>query len=218
MIKLHKEGRLIVFITILVLMGIVTLTALYLPYWTNYLVSFIAFLVLILVLRFFRVPVRRPFLDEKTITAPADGTVVAIERVHQEEYLDAPAMQVSIFMSFYDVHINYFPVSGKVEYLRDHTGRYLIARHPKSSFLNERTSIGIRHSSGPLLVRQIAGYVARRICCYAVEGQRAKQGSEMGFIKFGSRVDLFIPLDAEIKVSMNQRVLGSITPVARFKS
>jgi len=216
MIKLHKEGRLIVLITILVLIGIEIFTAICLPDWANYMISSMALLVLILVFRFFRNPVRRPFLDETTITAPADGTIVAIEKVHQEEYLDAPALQVSIFMSIYDVHINYFPVSGKVEYLRDHPGRYLVARHPKSSSLNERTSIGIMHSTGPLLVRQIAGTVARRIRCYAVEGQQARQGSEMGFIKFGSRVDLFIPLDAEIKVSMNQRVVGSITPVARL--
>ena len=216
MIKLHREGRPVIWITILFLVGIGILAAVYLPSWANMIVVPAALLVLVLVLRFFRKPVRIPFFDEKTITAPADGTVVAIEKVHQEEYLDAPAIQVSIFMSFHDVHVNYFPVSGKVEYIRHHPGRYLIARHPKSSSLNERTSIGINHSSGPLLVRQIAGTVARRIRCYASEGQQAGQGSEMGFIRFGSRVDLFIPVDAAIKVSMHQRVVGSVTPVARF--
>ena len=217
MIKLHREGHLIIFVTILVLTGILVISALFFPPWAKCLVALIVPAVLVLVLRFFRVPSRRSFPDENTITAPADGRVVAIEKVYQEEYLDAPAMQVSIFMSFYDVHINYFPVNGKVEYLRYHPGRYLIARHPKSSSLNERTSIGIRHSAGPILVRQIAGYVARRILCYAVEGEQAMQGNEMGFIRFGSRVDLFIPPDAKIQVSMNQRVVGTITPVARFK-
>jgi phosphatidylserine decarboxylase len=216
MIKLHREGRLIIIITIVVLLGIEIMTAVCLPDWANYPVSFIVLLILIVVFRFFRVPPRKPFLDDQTITAPADGTVVAIERVHQKEYLDVPCMQVSIFMSFNDVHINFFPVSGNVEYIHRHPGRYLIARHPKSSSLNERTSIGIRHSSGPILVRQIAGCVARRIRCYAVEGQKARQGSEMGFIKFGSRVDLFIPMEAAIQVCLNQKVVGSITPVARL--
>ena len=169
------------------------LSALFLPYQVNYLISLFSLVVLILVLRFFRVPRRRPFLDEKTIIAPADGKVVAIERVHQDEFLDAPSIQVSIFMSIHDVHINYFPVSGKVGYLKYHPGRYLLARHPKSSALNERYSMGIETSFGPLLVRQVAGYVARRIRCYATEKGKAKQGKEMGFIKFGSRLDLFLP-------------------------
>lgn len=217
MIKLHKEGRLIVLITFLVVLALIILTFLYLPRLASYMTFFMAIPVFFMVVRFFRVPFRRPLVDEETITAPADGKVVAIERVHQEEYLGAAAMQVSIFMSFHDVHINYFPVSGMVDYVRHHPGRYFIARHPKSSALNERTSIGIKHSSGPVLVRQIAGYVARRIRCYAVKGTLAQQGSELGFIRFGSRVDLFIPPDAEILVSLNQRVTGSITPVARLK-
>lgn len=216
MIKLHREGRWIMIVTVLVLTGIIVISALFFPWWANYFTALAALIALVLVLRFFRVPSRKPFLDERTITAPADGTVVAIEKVHQEEYLDAPAIQISVFMSFHDVHINYFPVNGKVEYLRYHPGRYLIARHPKSSALNERTSIGIRHHAGPVLVRQIAGYVARRIRCYAVEGEQAMQGKEMGFIRFGSRVDLFVPLNAKILVSMNQRVTGTLTPLARF--
>ena len=126
-------------------------------------------------------------------------------------------MQVSIFMSIHDVHINYFPVSGKISYQRYHPGRYLLARHPKSSELNERSSVGIETPHGSLLVRQVAGYVARRIRCYAKEGTQAKQGSEMGFIKFGSRLDLFLPLDASIMVTPGQRVHGGITPVASFR-
>jgi len=143
--------------------------------------------------------------------------VVAIERVQPDEYLDVPCMQVSIFMSIHDVHINYFPINGNIDYLKYHPGKYLVARHPKSSTLNERYSVGILTPYGPLLVRQVAGYVARRIRCYATERGLAIQGKEMGFIKFGSRLDLFIPLDSEIKVKLNQKVTGSVTPVAQFK-
>ena len=217
MIKIHREGRIIVAITVLILLAVVIVSVLTMPYQVNYLTSLLSLVVLVMVLRFFRVPHRRPFLDEKTITAPADGKVVAIERVHQEEFLDAPCMQVSIFMSIHDVHINYFPVSGKIKYLKYHPGRYLLARHPKSSSLNERYSVGIETSFGPLLVRQVAGYVARRVRCYATEQGTFRQGEELGFIKFGSRLDLFLPLDAPIMVELNQRVTGSITPVARFK-
>jgi len=216
MIKIHREGRWIVLITLVLLLALVALTALFLPYQVNYLVTVLSLTVLILVLRFFRVPTRRPFLDENSITAPADGKVVVIEKVEQNEYLNGPCMQVSIFMSIHDVHINYFPVSGKISYQAYHTGQYLLARHPKSSELNERSSVGIETPHGRLLVRQVAGFVARRICCYAEEGALAKQGSEMGFIKFGSRLDLFLPLDARIHVIPGQRVYGGITPVAAF--
>ena len=217
MIKIHREGRWIVLITLVLLLALVALTAQFLPYQVNYLVTVLSLVVLILVLRFFRVPTRRPFLDENSISAPADGKVVVIEKVEQKEYLNGPCMQVSIFMSIHDVHINYFPVSGKISYQRYHPGQYLLARHPKSSELNERSSVGIETPHGSLLVRQVAGYVARRICCYAKEGALVKQGSEMGFIKFGSRLDLFLPLDARIMVIPGQRVYGGITPVASFK-
>ena len=217
MIKIHREGRIIVAVTLLIILLLVVLSALYLPYQLNYLISLLSLVVLIMVLRFFRVPQRRSFLDEKTIVAPADGKVVAIERVHQSEFLDAPSIQVSIFMSIHDVHINYYPATGKVGYLKYHPGRYLVARHPKSSALNERYSMGIETAFGSILLRQVAGYVARRIRCYATESGTANQGKEMGFIKFGSRLDLFLPPDVEIKVEINQKVTGSITPVARFK-
>lgn len=217
MIKIHREGRWIVLITLVLLLALVALTALFLPYQVNYLVTGLSLVVLILVLRFFRVPTRRPFLDENSITAPADGKVVVIEKVEQKEFINGPCMQVSIFMSIHDVHINYFPANGKISYERYHPGRYLLARHPKSSELNERSSVGIETPHGSLLVRQVAGYVARRIRCYAKEGAQAKQGSEMGFIKFGSRLDLFLPLDARIMVIPGQRVYGGITPVASFK-
>jgi len=216
-IKIHREGRWIVLITIMVLFGLIILSALFLPWQANYIVSALSLAVLILVLRFFRVPVRRPFLAEKTITAPADGRVVVIEQTFQEEFLDSSCIQVSIFMSIHDVHINYFPVSGRITYRKYHPGKYLVARHPKSSSLNERSSVGIETPYGRLLVRQVAGYVARRICCYAVEGEEARQGSELGFIKFGSRLDLFLPPDAGIRVETGQKVTGGVTPIAIFK-
>ncbi len=217
MIKIHREGRLIVALTFLILLVLVVLTGLFLPSAFNYIVSAIALLVLILVIRFFRVPRRNPFRDERSIVSPADGQVVAIEKVYQEEFLETECLQVSIFMSIHDVHINYYPVSGSVGYVRYHPGKYLLARHPKSSTLNERQSVGIRASWGPLLVRQVAGTVARRIRCYASPHQQVEQGSEMGFIRFGSRLDLFLPLDAEIKVKLRERVMGGVTTLARIK-
>ncbi len=217
MIKVHREGRIIVATTVVVLLVLIIFSSRYLPYQINYLTSLISLVILVLVFRFFRIPVRRPFLDEKTITAPADGKVVAIEKVNQEEYIGGPCIQVSVFMSIHDVHINYFPTNGKIDYLKYHPGRYLLARHPKSSSLNERFSVGIKTTYGILLVRQVAGYVARRIRCYATEQGVARQGKELGFIKFGSRIDVFLPLNAKVKVRLNQRVTGSITPIARFE-
>ncbi len=217
MIRIHREGRWIVAITLLALLGLLILSALYLPEWAKSLTALAALVLSILLLRFFRVPRRRPFLDDKTITAPADGKVVVIEKTEQEEFLGQSCIQVSIFMSIHDVHINYYPVEGKISYLKYHPGKYLLARHPKSSQLNERFSIGIDTPFGPLLVRQVAGYVARRIKCYASINRVSRQGKEMGFIKFGSRLDLFIPSDALIQVEMNQVVTGGVTPIARFK-
>ncbi len=217
MIKIHREGRWIVLIAFLFLLALIVLSYLFLPYQLNYLVSVVSLLVMILVFRFFRVPSRRPFLEDKTIVSPAYGKVVVIEEMHQEEYLEGPCRQVSIFMSIHDVHINYFPVSGKIAYQKYHPGRYLLARHPKSSTLNERSSVGLETPYERILVRQIAGYVARRICSYSKQGDSANQGKEMGFIKFGSRVDLFLPLNARILVEPGQKVMGGITPIARFQ-
>jgi phosphatidylserine decarboxylase len=217
MIKIHREGRWIVLITFALLLALVILTSIYLPYQLNYLSSALSLVALVLVLRFFRVPARLPYVDVKVITAPADGKVVVVEQAEQKEFQMGSCMQVSIFMSIHDVHINYFPVSGKISYLKYHPGRYLVARHPKSSELNERCSVGLEFDRGRLLVIQVAGYVARRIRCYAEEGADARQGNEMGFIKFGSRLDLFLPLETNIMVKPGQRVIGGITPVASFK-
>jgi phosphatidylserine decarboxylase len=217
MIRIHREGRWIVAGTMVILLIGVVVCALTLPYQFNYLISAASVVILVLVLRFFRVPVRHFFVDEKSVVAPADGKVVAIERVYQEEFLESDCIQVSIFMSIHDVHVNYMPVSGTVRYLRYHPGKYLVARHPKSSSLNERFSTGIVTAEGPLLVRQVAGYVARRIRCYATLDQQVRQAEELGFIKFGSRLDLFLPLEMEVKVNLHEKVMGGITTVARFR-
>ncbi len=217
MIKIHKEGRLIVAITLVVLIAVIASSSLLSSPVINYATTIASGVILILVLRFFRVPGKHKFKDEKILVAPSDGKVVVIEKVDQPEYMEGPCIQVSIFMSIHDVHINYFPSDGQVDYLKYHPGKYLVAKHPKSSELNERFSTGISTQNGKYLVRQVAGYVVRRIKCYAQVGGKAIQGNEMGFIKFGSRLDLFLPLDAQIKVELNERVTGGITPVALIK-
>ena len=217
MIRIHREGRLIVAMTILLGLGLVAVSALWLPPWARSLVVIAVMVLVILVLRFFRNPRRRFFLDEKTIVAPADGRVVVIEKVKENEFLGKEALQISIFMSIHDVHVNYFPVEGEVGYLKYHPGNYLLARHPKSSQFNERFSTGIETPYGPVLVSQVAGYVARRIRNYAVLNRKARQGNELGFIKFGSRLDLFLPPDARPQVEINQHVMGGVSPLARFK-
>lgn len=217
MIRIHKEGNLIVAITIFLALSIFLVSVLWLPAWTQTPAVFISLTLLVLVFRFFRNPKRRFFIEEKTIVAPADGKVVVIEKVRQDEFLGGEALQVSIFMSIHDVHINYFPVEGEVSYLKYHPGKFLLARHPKSSELNERFSVGITNKFGSVLVRQVAGYVARRIRNYAVLNRTAHQGWELGFIKFGSRLDLFLPTDAILQVKLNDRVSGGVSPIARFK-
>lgn len=217
MIRIHREGGLAVAITIILSVGMIAVSALWLPQWTQTPAVLLSLALLILVLRFFRNPKKRFFLDEKTIVAPADGKIVVIEKVKQDEFLGKECLQVSIFMSIHDIHINYFPVEGDITYRKYHPGKYLLARFPKSSELNERYSVGIETPYGSLLVRQVAGYVARRIRNYAVLNRRAHQGWEMGFIKFGSRLDLFLPSDVILQVEPGQRVSGGVTPVARFK-
>jgi phosphatidylserine decarboxylase len=216
MIRIHKEGKLIIAISLLIFAVINVLAFHLLNYLFFYIISFATIALLILILRFFRVPDRRRLSDDRMIIAPADGKVVAIEKTMVNEFLEEERIQVSIFMSIHDVHINYYPMAGTVIYTQYHPGRYLVARHPKSSSLNEHHSIALKNASCTLLVKQIAGFVARRIKCYASEGTQVEQGDELGFIKFGSRVDLFLPLDAEILVSLNETTIGGITPLARL--
>ena len=188
------------------------------PVWLGGVVCFAALLGLLFVLRFFRVPKRVYPKDDDVVFSPADGTIVVIEETEETEYLHERRMQVSVFMSVWNVHINWFPVRGTVEYFRHHHGKFLVAWHPKSSEENERTTTVVGNGKVKILFRQIAGYVARRIVSYAKVGNPVGQNTQCGFIKFGSRVDLFLPLDAEICVKNGDKVVGTQTVVARLKA
>ncbi len=216
---IHREGinlSILVFIILLVINIPLFLLAGPSPAaWTLLILSlvFIGF-----VLRFFRVPKRTATLDPATVYAPADGKIVAVEETTEDEYLGDRRMQVSVFMSVWDVHINWFPVGGRVSYYRYHPGRYLVAWHPKSSDLNERNTVVVKMENGKeILIRQIAGAVARRIISYAEENRQVSPGEELGFIRFGSRVDVFLPPGSEILVRPKQKVRGSSTPLAILK-
>ncbi|MCF8236796.1 MAG: phosphatidylserine decarboxylase family protein [Saprospiraceae bacterium] len=169
------------------------------------------------ILNFFRHPERPiPTQDERIIYAPADGKILVMEETDEPEFLQERRVQVSIFMSPLNVHVNRYPTSGKIIYSKYHPGKFLLAWDPKSSLDNERTTVVLENNWGRVLVRQIAGYVARRIICYAETGDMAQQGEEMGFIKFGSRVDLFLPRNAELCVKLQDVVVGNQTIIARL--
>lgn len=177
----------------------------------------ISLLFFLIILQFFRKPTRTTVQNPKHIIAPADGKVVVIEETVETEYFKEPRRQVSIFMSPINVHINFNPLSGMVSYFKYHPGKYLFAWHPKSSTENERTTIVVKHSNGTeVLFRQIAGALARRLCWYVKEGQHVEQGKEFGFIKFGSRIDIYLPLDAKIFVNLDDRPVGGETVIAEL--
>ncbi|MGE0092806.1 MAG: phosphatidylserine decarboxylase family protein [Bacteroidales bacterium] len=215
--RIHKEGYKIILNSFLIIAVLVTATCLLL---TNPNARYLAIggglILFILIVRFFREPKREPVLDESAVIAPADGTIVIVKKVYEPEYLKAECTQVSIFMSVFNVHANWFPVNGKVLYYKYHPGRYLVAMHPKSSEKNERTTVVTERNGIPILTRQIAGYIARRIVCYAKEGNNVKMGDQMGFIKFGSRVDLFLPLESRIQVTKGQKVKALRTIIAKL--
>jgi len=216
--KIHREGFKILLITTLLLVAInAPLSIFDAPEWLVNSILIVSILFFVIVLQFFRDPKRNTVLNENHIIAPADGKVVVIEEVEEPEYFKGKRLQVSIFMSPINVHVNRNPVSGIVKYAKYHKGKYLVAWHPKSSTENERTSIVIQAKNGQeVLFRQIAGALAKRICYYVKEGQTAKQGAEMGFIKFGSRIDLYLPLNSPIKVSIGQKVTGGESIIAEF--
>lgn len=166
--------------------------------------------------QFFRDPLRHTPVSEDSIISPADGTIVALERVYEPEYFADERLKISIYMSALNVHLNRVPVTGKVVYRRYHPGKYLVAFHPKASELNERNTVVIETPAGELLVRQIAGIMARRITCYPLVGQVVQAGDELGFIKFGSRCDVFLPLDCQPHVSLQQKVKGGETILAAW--
>ncbi len=171
-----------------------------------------------IVVWFFRVPQRQETRYENAVLSPCDGKVVAIEEVHEPEYFNDKRIQLSIFMSPLNVHINYYPLGGVTSFYKYHPGKYLVAWHPKSSTENERSTVVVKHPQhGEVLFRQIAGALARRICTYSREGQPAEQGREFGFIKFGSRVDVLLPRDAQVTVKLGDKVQGSVSVIAQFK-
>jgi phosphatidylserine decarboxylase len=179
---------------------------------------FITLIFFIFIVSFFRIPNRTHTINANQVISPADGKVVAIEEILDIEYFHDRRIQVSIFMSPANVHVNRNPISGVVQYSKYHKGKYLVAWHPKSSTENERHTVVIENEKGIILVKQIAGAVAKRICNYLKVGEEIKQGDEFGFIKFGSRVDILLPLDAKINVQLKQNVKGGVTVVASFTS
>ena len=213
---IHREGT----NTILLSSGLIALVAFlflrFLPGWLGAMLCCVLIVIWIIIVRFFRVPKREVHTDGESILAPCDGKVVVIEKVQENEYFKDERIQVSIFMSPLNVHINYFPIAGTTEYVKYHPGKYLVAWHPKSSTENERATVVVKHGSGySVLFRQIAGALARRICTYPSVGSLAEQGKEFGFIKFGSRVDVFLPTDAEVLVELDQKVTGAVTSIAK---
>ena len=185
----------------------------------HYLLYAFLIVVLVLTVRFFRVPIwRKTTKAEDAVLAPADGVVAANEVVLEDEYFHDQRRQISIFMSIYDVHVNFFPFDGEVTYYKYHPGKFLLAFKPKSSTDNEHNTIILKDKKGrEILVRQIAGFVARRIVCDLQLGDEAVAGEELGMIRFGSRVDVFLPLDAEVKVKINHRTVGKETVLASLK-
>ena len=183
-------------------------------FWLCVLIFVLSLVVLLLVVSFFRIPARSLSLDGRQVISPADGKVVVIEETTDDEYFKGKRLQVSIFMSPLNVHVNRNPISGEVMYSQYHKGKYLVAWHPKSSTENERHSVVIRSGNNDILVKQIAGAVAKRIVNYLEVGQAVEQGAEMGFIKFGSRVDLLLPIGTKINVNLNETVRGGVTVIA----
>lgn len=214
--RIHKEGHRFIIVVLLLLVLFNSLIFFFTGIiWLVYASSIVSLVVFSLILYFFRNPSRELEEEHNTVFAPADGKVVVIEEVMEEEYFKDKRLQVSIFMSPLNVHVNRYPVSGVVKYFKYHEGDYLVAWHPKSSSHNERTTVVLEAKKGvELLVRQIAGAMARRIVCYAKEGEEIVQGQQMGFIKFGSRVDIFLPLNAKINVKLNENVQGNRSIIA----
>ncbi|MBM3399266.1 MAG: phosphatidylserine decarboxylase family protein [Bacteroidetes bacterium] len=212
---LHKEGFKIILFSTLIFGGLnFGLYGWVGDNWITTSVLVISLILYILIIQFFRNPARFTPVNENHVIAPADGKMVVIEDVEEPEFFKGKRKQLSIFMSPLNVHVNRYPIAGKVVYQKYYPGKYLVAWHPKSSTENERTTVVVENGETHILFRQIAGALARRIVCYAKEGNSAKQGAEFGFIKFGSRLDLFLPLDCKVNVSLGQKTRGGETILA----
>ena len=213
----HKEGRTIIFISMLIVGSLFLLMDFIGIPWLIKTLQIGLLLIFILILQFFRNPKRNIQLNDAQVMSPVDGKVVVIEEVHESEFFNDKRLQVSIFMSPINVHVTRYPIGGKIIFSKYHPGDYLVAWHPKSSEKNERTTVVVENFKfGKVLYRQIAGALARRIVNYAEEGHNVVQGSDAGFIKFGSRVDLFLPLDTKLNIKLNQKVRGGETIIGKL--
>lgn len=214
----HKEGlKIITISSLILLLSILSIDFFIDIDWVRLSLSSVFIVLYILVLQFFRNPKRNTVLNNNHVICPVDGKVVVIEEVHEPEYFKDKRLQVSIFMSPFNVHVTRYPISGKVAFSKYHPGKYLVAWHPKASTENERTTIVVKNDTvGEILYRQIAGAVAKRIVNYAEEGTTVTQGTDAGFIKFGSRVDVFLPLNTKVDVALNQTVKGGEQIIASF--
>ena len=214
----HKEGhKIILFFLVAVIADILLLEYIFDDGHLKIILQSISIIVLLLILQFFRNPIRNTIINDKHIISPVDGKVVNIEKVYEKEYFKDERLQVSIFMSPLNVHVTRYPISGKVNYSKYHPGKYLVAWHPKSSEKNERTTIVLENKIiGEILYRQIAGALARRIVNYAEVGENVTQGKDAGFIKFGSRVDLFLPVDSSLNIEINNYVRGGEDIISKF--
>lgn len=215
----HKEGAKIIIIASILTVAVILLADMYIEnFWLLKAIEVFALLFLILILQFFRNPKRTVTIADHHIIAPVDGKVVVIEEVYEPEYFKEKRLQVSIFMSPINVHVTRYAISGLIKFSKYHAGKYLVAWHPKASEENERTTVVIEnHFFGEILYRQIAGALARRIVNYAKEGTQVVQGTDAGFIKFGSRVDLFLPIGTDINVALNDKAIGGKTIIATKK-
>jgi phosphatidylserine decarboxylase len=216
---IHREGRLLLFVLLILLFGLNWAILYFFPQsvLVQNSVIFASVIFYLIILQFFRNPIFDITKGEKTVLAPADGKVVVIEETEETEYLKGRRKQISIFMSPVNVHVNRMPVGGTISFYKYHPGKYLVAWHPKSSTENERTTVVVKTKDGvEVLFRQIAGALARRIKCYVTAGQKLEQGEEFGFIKFGSRVDIYLPLDAKVKVNIGDITKGGRTVIAEM--
>jgi len=215
----HKEGHKIILLTAIFLIAVNTMTYLFVnTYWVKFSILAISIVIFLLILQFFRNPKRLIQMNNVEVLAPVDGKVVVIEEVFEKEYFKDKRLQVSIFMSPINVHVTRYPIGGTVKYSKYHPGKFLVAWHPKSSEENERTTVVVDNPTiGEVLYRQVAGALAKRIVNYAEEGQDVLQGSDSGFIKFGSRVDLYLPLNTNITVKLNDKVIGGKSVIANIE-
>ncbi len=215
---IHKKGIPIIFITAVVLAVPAAITFFFNPVFAIALPIYIGLLAIFFwTISFFRVPHRQATLADNAVISSADGTVVVIEKVFEPEYFKDDRLQISVFMSPFNVHVNWFPMNGVVSYMKYHPGKFLIANHPKSSTENERNTMVVKDAAGrEVLVRQVAGMMARRIVWFTKTGEKATLGSEFGLIRFGSRVDFYVPTDAQIQVKIGDKVKGQITVLAEI--